>query len=244
MTSRLATAGVPGTREELSQLSLIRDYYLRFRVLIYEIGKFGVVGLVATVITFAVQNALYGHAGPTTSVVVANAIATCFAYLGNRYWAFRHRKTAKMGRETVLFVFFNLVGTVIQTAFVDFNRTQDSDGVLGPYTVAGPNWQKFIRKDTTQALVGLEVESPDPAGLAAHWAKIIEAPVGKNAAGEPTLSFVNNSFRFIKGPKEVLGGLVVKVNDVAKVREAAKARGLKVDGDSFHLCGVNFRLVA
>jgi putative flippase GtrA len=122
MTSRLATAGVPGTREELSQLSLIRDYYFRFRVLIYEIGKFGVVGLVATVITFAVQNALYGHAGPTTSVVVANAIATCFAYLGNRYWAFRHRKTAKMGRETVLFVFFNLVGTVIQTAFVDFNH--------------------------------------------------------------------------------------------------------------------------
>ncbi|TVZ03326.1 GtrA family protein [Trebonia kvetii] len=122
MTSRLATAGVPGTREELSQLSLIRDYYLRFRVLIHEIGKFGVVGLVATIITFAVQNALYGHAGPTTSVVVANAIATCFAYLGNRYWAFRHRKTANMGRETVLFVFFNLVGTVIQTAFVDFNH--------------------------------------------------------------------------------------------------------------------------
>jgi len=113
---------VPGTREELSQLSLIRDYYLRFRVLIHEIGKFGIVGLVATIITFAVQNVLYGHAGPTTSVVVANAIATCFAYLGNRYWAFRHRKTANMGRETVLFVFFNLVGTVIQTTFVDFNH--------------------------------------------------------------------------------------------------------------------------
>ena len=131
-----------------------------------------------------------------------------------------------------------------RAAFVDFNRTENSDGVLGSYTVAGPNWQKFIRKDTTQALVGLEVESPDPAGLAAHWAKIIEVPVGKNAAGEPTLSFVNNSFRFIKGPKEVLGSLVFKVNDVAKVREAANSRGLKVDGDSFHLCGVNFRLVA
>jgi putative flippase GtrA len=121
-TSRLDTAGVPGTREELSQLSLIRDYYLRFRVLIHEIGKFGMVGLVATFITFAVQNALYRHAGPTTSVVVANAVATCFAYLGNRYWAFRHRKTANMRRETVLFVFFNLVGTVIQAAFVDFNH--------------------------------------------------------------------------------------------------------------------------
>jgi len=103
-------------------LTLIRDYYFRFRVLIHEIGKFGIVGAVATVITFALQNALYGHAGPTTSVVVANAVATCFAFLGNRYWAFKHRKTANMGRETVLFVFFNVVGTLIQTAFVDFNH--------------------------------------------------------------------------------------------------------------------------
>jgi hypothetical protein len=131
-----------------------------------------------------------------------------------------------------------------RAAFVDFNRTQDSDGVFGPYTVAGPNWRTFVRQDTTQALVGLEIESPDPAGLAAHWAKIIEVPVGKNAAGQPTLTFVNNTFRFIKGPKEVLGGLLFKVTDLAGVLEAAKARGLKVDGDSFHLCGVNFRLVA
>lgn len=103
-------------------MSVIRGTYDRFRVLIHEIGKFGIVGVVSTIITFAIQNALYGHAGPTTSVVAANAIATCFAYLGNRYWAFRHRKTANMGRETVLFVFFNVVGTLIQTAFVDFNH--------------------------------------------------------------------------------------------------------------------------
>jgi putative flippase GtrA len=106
----------------MSQLSLIRDVYVRFRVLIGEIGKFGIVGIAATIITFALQNALYGHVGPTTSVVLANAVATCFAFLGNRYWAFRHRKTAHMGRETVLFVFFNVVGTLIQTAFVDFNH--------------------------------------------------------------------------------------------------------------------------
>jgi putative flippase GtrA len=103
-------------------LSLIRDLYVRFRELIHEIGKFGIVGIASTIITFLLQNALYGHVGPTTSVVVANAIATCFAFVGNRYWAFKHRKTANMGRETVLFVFFNVVGTLIQTAFVDFNH--------------------------------------------------------------------------------------------------------------------------
>jgi putative flippase GtrA len=103
-------------------LSLIRDTYIRFQVLIHEIGKFGIVGVCSTIITFAIQNALYGHVGPTTAIVAANAIATIFAYIGNRYWAFRHRKTANMGRETVLFIVFNVAGTLIQTAFVDFNH--------------------------------------------------------------------------------------------------------------------------
>jgi putative flippase GtrA len=103
-------------------LSAIRDLYYRFQTLIHEVGKFGIIGICSTVLTFAIQNALYKHVGPTTQVIVANAIATVFAYIGNRYWAFRHRKTANMGRETVLFVFFNVVGTLIQTAFVDFNH--------------------------------------------------------------------------------------------------------------------------
>lgn len=131
-----------------------------------------------------------------------------------------------------------------RASFVDFNRTKDSDGIYGPYTVAGASWQDFIRRDTTQALVGLEIESPDPQDLAAHWAKLIEVPVGKAANGDPELAFVNCTFRFVKGPAEVLGGLVFKVNDIAKVRDAAAARGYKVDGNSFHMCGVNFRLVA
>ena len=100
----------------------IRDVYLRFRTLIHEVGKFGIVGICSTILTFGIQNALYGHVGPTTQVIIANAIATVFAYLGNRYWAFKHRKTANMRRETALFVFFNVIGTLIQTAFVDFNH--------------------------------------------------------------------------------------------------------------------------
>ena len=103
-------------------MSLIRVMYARYQILIHEVGKFGLVGIASTILTFLIQNALYGHVGPTTQVIIANAIATVFAYLGNRYWAFRHRKNAKMGRETVLFIVFNVIGTLIQTAFVDFNH--------------------------------------------------------------------------------------------------------------------------
>jgi len=145
-------------------LSLIRDLYIRFRELIHEIGKFGIVGIVSTIITFLLQNALYGHVGPTTSVVLANAIATCFAFVGNRYWAFKHRKTAHMGRETVLFIFFNVVGTLIQTAFVDFNHymLHNTDRIsLNIATVIGIVFATLFRLICYRKFVFNQVHIPD-----------------------------------------------------------------------------------
>jgi putative flippase GtrA len=81
-------------------LSLIRDLYLRFQILIHEIGKFGLVGILGTIITISIQNALYKPHG---------------------YWAFKLRKTDNVARETVLFVIFNVLGLLIQLAFVSGN---------------------------------------------------------------------------------------------------------------------------
>ena len=39
-----------------------------------------------------------------------------------------------------------------RAAFIEFNHTDGSDDVLGVYPPAGPDWQKHIRKDVTQAL--------------------------------------------------------------------------------------------
>ena len=60
-----------------------------------------------------------------------------------------------------------------RAAFIEFNHTAGSDDVLGTYPPAGPDWQKHIRKEVTQAVTGVEMQSPDPAGLAEHWGKII-----------------------------------------------------------------------
>ena len=51
-----------------------------------------------------------------------------------------------------------------RAAFIEFNHTEGSDDVLGPYPPAGPDWQKSIRKDVTQALTEVEMQSPDPQG--------------------------------------------------------------------------------
>ena len=126
-----------------------------------------------------------------------------------------------------------------RAAFIEFNHTDGSDDVLGPYPPAGPDWQKAIRKDVTLALTEVEMESPDPQGLAAHWGKIL----GVEANGAE-LKLPNATFRFVKGKSDLMSGLTFKVADIAKIRDAAKAKGYKVSGDSFDLCGVTFKLVA
>src|SRR4030081_1075508 len=131
-----------------------------------------------------------------------------------------------------------------RAAFIEFNHTDGSDDILGPYPPAGPDWQKSIRKDVTQALTGIEMQSPDPQGLAEHWGKITGIAVGKGTGGEPELKLPNASFRFVKGTSDLMSGLTFKVADIAKVREAAKAKGCPVSGDGFDLCGVRFSLVA
>jgi hypothetical protein len=131
-----------------------------------------------------------------------------------------------------------------RAAFIEFNHTDGSDDILGPYPPAGPDWQKSIRKDVTRALIGVEMESPEPQVLAAHWGKIIGIPVSTGQSGEPELKLSNASFRFVKGASDIMSGLTFRVSDIAAVRDAAKTKGRPVSGDSFLLGGVTFHLVA
>ena len=103
-------------------MSLIRDTYIRFQVLVHEVAKFGVVGAFGFVVQLGVQNALYpGHGiGAVTAVVIGYAVATVVTFIGNRHWAFKHRKGGGLGQETMLFVGLNVVGIFIQVGIVDF----------------------------------------------------------------------------------------------------------------------------
>lgn len=131
-----------------------------------------------------------------------------------------------------------------RAAFIEFNHTEGSDDILGPYPPAGPDWAKSIRKDVTQALVEVEMQSPQPQSLAAHWGAIIGIAATTNNAGEPELKLPNCSFRFVAGGSEIMSGLTFRVSDVASVRDAARSKGYPVAGDSFLIGGVTFHLVA
>jgi putative flippase GtrA len=113
-----ATRVRSGTRGSLG--FVIRDFYARFKGMIHEVTKFGVVGISAFVITLAITNALHSGAkmSPVMSTTIATVIATIFAFVGNRNWAFKHRRGEKLGREGVLFLVFNGIGLLIQVGVV------------------------------------------------------------------------------------------------------------------------------
>jgi hypothetical protein len=129
-----------------------------------------------------------------------------------------------------------------RAAFIEFNHTAGSDDVLGTYPPAGPDWQKHIKKEMTQAITGVEMQSPDPDDLADHWGKIVGVGVTRGADGVAELKLPNASFRFVKGAADIMSGLDFRVRDVADVCDAAKARGYAVERNAFFIGGVNFRL--
>jgi hypothetical protein len=131
-----------------------------------------------------------------------------------------------------------------RAAFIEFNHTAGSDDVLGPYPPAGPDWQRAIRKDVTQALVAVEMQSPDPLDLAQHWGSIIGIAPTPSGDGGSEIALPNAKFNFVNGNADAMTALTFKVTDPARIRDAAKARGLTATGDSFVLSGVDFRLIA
>jgi putative flippase GtrA len=90
--------------------------------LIPELAKFGVVGLIGSVIDLGGAAYLHGAEGigPMFSKAISLIAATVVTYLGSRFWTFRHRVNQALLREGMLFVALNVVGLVIAEAVIAF----------------------------------------------------------------------------------------------------------------------------
>src|ERR1700693_958270 len=87
----------------------------RFTELIPELAKFGVIGLIGSVVDLGGAAYLHGDVGvgPLVSKGLSLCAATVVTYLGSRFWTFRHRVNQALLREGVLFVALNVVGLAI-----------------------------------------------------------------------------------------------------------------------------------
>jgi putative flippase GtrA len=103
-------------------VSVVRGLYDRFRQLVHEVAKFGVVGAIAFLVATIGTNLLHFRAGlgPLTSNVIATIVGTFVAFFGNRYWTFRHREGSTMAREYAVFFLLNGVGLGIQLVCIGF----------------------------------------------------------------------------------------------------------------------------
>jgi putative flippase GtrA len=99
-------------------LSLIRDLYGRFRHIVHEVAKFGIVGASGALLQFIVQDTLHFELGMEALTAEAIGISggIVLTFFGNRHWTYADRRSH--GREfiweSVQFLVWCLLGLVIQ----------------------------------------------------------------------------------------------------------------------------------
>lgn len=134
-----------------------------------------------------------------------------------------------------------------RAAMIEFNHTTGGDADPALYAPAGPDWRRHARADQTRRILAIDVETPDPAGLAAHWAAIVERPVATAQDGAPVLGFAEADIRFVAaapGAPECIGALTFACADPDGVLQRANARGYAPFGGVFHMAGVHMRPVS
>lgn len=96
----------------------------RFGHLIRELSKFATVGGFAFLVDLALFNYLASarHVPPLAAKTISTVVAATVAFLGNRFWTWRHRRRAHPAREYALFFFFNAVGLGIAVACLAISR--------------------------------------------------------------------------------------------------------------------------
>lgn len=125
-----------------------------------------------------------------------------------------------------------------RAAFIELGHSPGGeDRSTGTWWPAGPHWQGGVRTDDTRRLLGITLQSPEPAALLAHWAALLGLP-----ADAAALQVDGTHICAEAGPADALGAIDLAVADVDATLRRAVDRGLWVQGSSFHLAGVHMRV--
>ena len=185
----------PGqVRRLVGAVGTISGLYERFRQLIHEGAKFLVVGLIGTVVTFGLANALKSM-GEYKAVAIATIVATVVTYLGNGRWAFRNRPGQGTGRDTAIFFVLNGIGLLIYWGCIGVTDLAGVRHEVLWYNIAlvvGTGLGTLFRFWSYRKWVWVAADTPflaegEPAEDRAQdlAAMVGAAPVAHHASGEP-----------------------------------------------------------
>ncbi|WP_117215088.1 GtrA family protein [Allorhizocola rhizosphaerae] len=98
--------------------NLVERLYQRFRHILHELGKFGVVGLFAYLVDSAILAYLVAEDPdrPLLAKTISTVVSATVAFVGNRFWTWRHRARSSLTREYLLYFGFNAAGLGIALA--------------------------------------------------------------------------------------------------------------------------------
>ena len=97
-------------------MTALRALQARFRTVLTELTKFGLVGFASLLVDLAVFNLVLAAVPhkPLTAKVVSTLVSATNAYVLNRHWSFRRRKRPHgVRRELALFMVLNAVGLLL-----------------------------------------------------------------------------------------------------------------------------------
>jgi putative flippase GtrA len=154
----------------------LRRLAARFEHLIRELGKFGTVGGVAFAVDTAVYWTLLSRGMETlTAKALTTVVSASVAFLGNRFWTWRHRPRSGLRREYSLYFFFNLVGLGINWVILGISHYG-----LGHF------WPAVFRTDLADLLVA-QIFGTFAASLFRFWSyrRIVFRPVGAEPVARP-----------------------------------------------------------
>ncbi len=200
----------------------------RFAELIPELAKFGVVGVIGSVIDLGGAAYLHGTVGvgPMVSKGLSIAAATVVTYFGSRFWTFRHRVNQALLREGILFVALNVVGLAIAEcviALVTYGLDMKSTLAYNAASVAGTGLGTIFRYFSYKKWVFL-AGAPGAAVAAGEAAisGIVDAADTSEAAASPALETAPQPLR---RAADWLGTLLERVPG----QEDREGGGLRLD---------------
>jgi catechol 2,3-dioxygenase-like lactoylglutathione lyase family enzyme len=113
---------------------------------------------------------------------------------------------------------------------------------------AGPAWRAHVRTDVVAGIASATLASNAPAGLAAHWASLLDRPAAALGGGVFAIALDGATLRFVPahGAGEALVGVeLVESSGAARERALAVARerGLAVANGGVRIAGTELRFV-